>query len=62
MAREVLGYKPGAHQHRRGDQANQAVVDERRVTDVSKIMLLLHIGGDSLIRKALQRVHQMVPL
>ena len=53
-ARRVLGLKA---QHDRGDQADQTAAEDHRTTDVAKVMQLLHSNEDSVLRKALQRLH-----
>lgn len=54
-ARRIFGLnKP---QRDRGDQADQATAEDHRTTDVSKVLQLLMSLDDSVIRKALQRLH-----
>ena len=54
-AREVLGLnKP---KQDRGDQADQAAAEDHRHIDVSKVLQLLRSQDESVIRKALQRLH-----
>ena len=54
-ARQFLGLnKP---KQDRGDQVDQAAAEDHRTTDVSKVLQLLRGSDDSVIRKALQRLH-----
>ena len=50
-ARRILGFhKP---QHSRGDRAEQAVAEDHRTTDVSKVLQLLRHQGGAAVREAL---------
>ena len=54
-ARQLLGSnKP---KQDRGDQVDQAAAGEHRTTDVPKVLQLLRSFHDSVIRKALGRLH-----
>ena len=53
-ARKVLGLKS---QQDRADQADQGAAEDHRTTDVTKVLQLLQSQDDSVLRKALQRLH-----
>lgn len=54
-ARQLLGLTELKQD--RGDQVDQAVAEDHRTIDVSKVLQLLRSPGDRVIRKALQRLH-----
>lgn len=53
-ARGAFGLKQN---HNRGDQADQGAVEDHRVTDVAKVLQLLNFEEDSVLLKAIQRLH-----
>ena len=49
--------KLGAQQHSRGDQADQPAARDHRITDVGKVLQLLHDPNEVVVRNALQLLH-----
>ena len=56
-ARRVLGLKASHQQVDRGDQADAGAAEDHRTTDITKVLQALHHNDDSIVRKAIQRLH-----